>query len=71
MGWQKRGSGNSYNTPSGHALFIGGRTKKVVAYYVLSKICRKCLFAETPSHLLMTVHEIMRDPPKEWNHTVA
>ena len=46
MGWQKRGSGNSYNSPSGHALFIGGRTKKVVAYYVLSKICRKCLFAE-------------------------
>ena len=27
-GWQQRGSGNIYNSPSGHGLMIGARTKK-------------------------------------------
>ena len=28
-GWQQRGSGNIYNSPSGHGLMTGARTKKV------------------------------------------
>ena len=28
-GWQQRGSGNIYNSPSAHGLMIGARTKKV------------------------------------------
>ena len=42
MGWQQRGSGKSYNSQSGHALYIGGRTKKPVSLCIKSKFCNTC-----------------------------
>ena len=41
-GWQKRASGRSYNSLSGHFLMIGCLTRKVVARNVYSKVCRLC-----------------------------
>ena len=42
MGWQKRSSGNRYDSPSGHILFIGARTKSVVNFKVFSTNCATC-----------------------------
>ena len=42
MGWQKRSSGNRYDSMSGHGVLVGCRTKKVIDVIVFSKICQKC-----------------------------
>ena len=42
MGWQKRSSGRRYDSYSGHAFIIGGRSKGVIGMVVYSKACRKC-----------------------------
>ncbi|XP_062620759.1 uncharacterized protein LOC134282046 [Saccostrea cucullata] len=41
-GWQKRGSGKSYSSLSGHASFIGKKTGKCIAFSTRNKYCRKC-----------------------------
>ena len=43
MGWQQRGSAHRYNSQSGHALLIGGRTRKPIGFVVKSKRCNYCL----------------------------
>ena len=42
MGWQKRSSGNTYNSNSGHAFMIGAKTRKVIGMTLKSKICSVC-----------------------------
>jgi hypothetical protein len=42
MGWQQRSSGHKYASPSGHAFFVGGLSRKPIAIYVKSKICNYC-----------------------------
>ena len=42
MGWQKRSTGHSYDSISGHAFIVGCRTKKIVGVAVRSKKCAKC-----------------------------
>ena len=42
MGWQKRSTGHSYDSISGHAFIVGCRTKKIVGVAVRSKNCAKC-----------------------------
>ena len=42
MGWQQKGSGRLRNSKSGHALFIGPMTRKVVAKAMCSKACAQC-----------------------------
>jgi hypothetical protein len=44
MGWQQRSSGKQYNSPSGHAFFVGGYTRKPIALQVKSRICNTCSF---------------------------
>jgi hypothetical protein len=46
MAWQQRSSGNRYASPSGHALFIGGYTRKAISMVVKSKLCNFCLTRE-------------------------
>ena len=41
-GWQKRGSGRSYNSMSGHAALIGCETGKIVSYTSRSRNCAQC-----------------------------
>ena len=41
-GWQKRGSGRSYSSLSGHASLIGDKTDKVLALETRNKQCRTC-----------------------------
>jgi hypothetical protein len=43
MGWQQQSSGKKYNSPSGHALFVGGYSRKPIALQVKSRICNFCL----------------------------
>jgi hypothetical protein len=43
MGWQQRSSGNRYNSQSGHALMVGGITRKPIAMVIKSKRCNYCL----------------------------
>ena len=42
MGWQQRGSGAGYNSPSGHAFFVGAKTRKAIAMCLKSKLCAIC-----------------------------
>ncbi len=43
MGWQKRASGNSYNSQSGHGFLVGCYTNKVIDRVCYSRGCRSCL----------------------------
>ena len=40
MGWQKRG--RSFNSNSGHAFLVGGKTRKVIAFLTCMKKCTVC-----------------------------
>jgi hypothetical protein len=42
MGWQQRASGVRYNSQSGHALLVGGLTRKPIAFALKSKTCVFC-----------------------------
>jgi hypothetical protein len=42
MGWQQRSSGRRYASPSGHAFFVGGLSRKPIQLEVKSKICNFC-----------------------------
>jgi hypothetical protein len=64
MAWQQRASGNRYNSPSGHALFVGGYTRKPIAMIIKSKLCHYCTIwkqrngnEEVPVHDCMKNHE--------------
>ena len=46
MGWQKRSSGNRYDSLSGHAFMIGARSRKILMCIVSSKMCATCLEGE-------------------------
>ena len=45
MTWQKRGSGNRYDSISGHGIMIGGITKKVLGIIVYGMKYDKCHYA--------------------------
>jgi hypothetical protein len=49
MTWQQRNSGHRYNSASGHALLVGGLTRKPLCMNVKSKLCSYC-FAWTKKH---------------------
>ena len=42
MGWQKKGTGHTYDSNSGHAYYIGVRSGKVIEMIVYSKKCTTC-----------------------------
>jgi hypothetical protein len=42
MAWQQKGSGQRYDSPSGHGLMIGRLTRKPIALCVKSKLCNEC-----------------------------
>ena len=46
MGWQKRSSGRIYDSSSGHALIICGRSKGIIVIILCYKALRKCDAAE-------------------------
>ena len=46
MGWNKRSSGNKYDSISGHGFVLGGNSKKIMNYRCMSKCCRICAQAE-------------------------
>ncbi|CAG2197357.1 unnamed protein product [Mytilus edulis] len=49
--WQRRGSGRSYDSLTGHCSMIGSKTGKVINYKWRSKACRICQRAETSEKL--------------------
>jgi len=42
MGWQQRGSGSSYSSQSGHALYVGAEMQKPISFDIKSKLCSVC-----------------------------
>ena len=42
MGWNKRSSGNRYDSLTGHAFLIGCKSKSILSAQVTSKKCTKC-----------------------------
>ena len=60
MGWQKRSSGHSYSSNSGHGLVIGKHTRKVIDYIVKIKSCPVCQKYEQneniPDHICIRNH---------------
>lgn len=62
MCWQKRGSGRSYNSPSGIGSILGQHTGKVMGFKVCSTLCRICDTAST-SRKEPNLH----DCPRNWD----
>ena len=46
MGWNKRSSGNKYDSISGHGFVLGGNSKKIINYRCMSKCCRICALSK-------------------------
>ena len=46
MGWNKRTSGNRYDSLSGHAFYIGCLTQQIICAIVTAKQCRICSLNE-------------------------
>ena len=46
MGWQRRSSGRRYDSSSGYAFIIGGRSKGIIGMILYSKACWKFDAAE-------------------------
>ena len=42
IGWNKRSSGNRYDSLSGHAFIIGAYTRRIIGCVIFSKICATC-----------------------------
>ncbi|CAC5378782.1 unnamed protein product [Mytilus coruscus] len=49
--WQRRGSGRSYDSLTGHCSMIGSKTGKVINYKWRSKACRICQRAEISGNI--------------------
>ena len=46
MGWNKRSSGNRYDSLSGHAFYIGCLSQQIICAIVTAKQCRICSLNE-------------------------
>ena len=46
MGWQKKGSGHTYDSISGHAFMSGARARKILACMICCKLCGVCTVTE-------------------------
>ena len=46
MGWKKRSSGRRYDSSSGHAFIVGGRSMGIIRMFLYYKACQKCDAAE-------------------------
>ena len=46
MGWQKKGSGRTHNSNSGHACLVGMITRKPIKLVVKIKLCQTCRAVE-------------------------
>lgn len=53
MGWNKRSSGNIYNSISGHGTMVGGYTKKVLQYSNVRTYVRCVECFDESSHLFV------------------
>ena len=50
MGWQKRSSGNIYDSPSGVSLMIGALSKTILQRHVCGKLCSVCVPSQTENN---------------------
>ena len=78
MGWQGKGSGNSYNSKSGDAIYVGSLTRKPIAWHVMGKGCSACngWKRSVKERVVIHVHNMHADGSGLdrlvlWNHTVA
>ena len=63
--WQQKKSGHSYDSPSGHGLIFGAKTRKPLVCVVKSKLCNYCTYFKksNPGVEVVPNHDCMR------NHT--
>jgi len=63
MGWNKRSSGNRYDSISGHGIVFGAMSKKVIAYRAVSKACSYCdIFKKKNSEIaVVDTHDCVRN----------
>ena len=57
----KKGTGHTYDSNSGHAYFIGYRSRKVIEMLVYSKKCTKCDVALAMGEVLMEHEDCPRN----------
>ena len=71
MGWQKRSSGNKYDSLSGHAFMVGTESRKIISCIVSSKMCATCLDAEIKDITAKDHHcpKSYSGSSKQWNLT--
>ena len=73
MGWNKRSSGRTYNSLSGHGFFVGGYSKKIILSRVASKQCSTCDSAKKKGvqpREHACVLGIMMVYPRQWKWTL-
>ena len=61
MGWQKRASGHSYSSRSGHAFVIGMYTKQIIDCVVYSMNCKNVSINQRMIREVMTMKRIRRE----------
>ncbi|CAG2195608.1 unnamed protein product [Mytilus edulis] len=60
-GWQKRGSGRSYNSTTGHATVIGNVSGKCLHFGLKSTDCRKCNYIDEKGDASEEEHDCRRN----------
>ena len=68
MGWQRRSSGNRYDSYSGHAFIIGGRSKGIIGMVLNYKSLRKfdASKIEEKKQKNMSAQRTSRESHKVW-----
>jgi hypothetical protein len=61
--WQKRSSGNNYNSRTGHNFAVGGFSGLIIALVVFSKHCRMCEVAKKKEQRATKEHRCPRTFP--------
>ena len=62
MGWNKRSSGQRYDSLSGHGLMIGSQSRKIIGVEMKSKFCAICSYYETlPTETVTPPHNCSKN----------
>jgi hypothetical protein len=62
MAWQQRSSGKKYASPSGHALFFGGYTRRPISVCNKSKLCNYCVtFKSRNPDIKVPLHDCLKN----------
>jgi hypothetical protein len=69
MAWQQWSSGHTYNSNSGHALYVGSKTRKPILLMIKSKICNMCSAWPKSKHYVDGFDPPLHYCTKNWTGT--